>query len=659
MNVLKYTHSFNNTEQLGILVERAMCDIVKIPFNTKRKYDSLPGDVVNDISETVGPVLKKMKLQHVGNLNTTYDFVNSENNTTISVKTLMKGNRICPQHIGQCSLNSLSSKLGKHFDKIETFKNYFMDNKIDMLTNYLVNCFCCDMTIIYKFDKGIVYIIRRRGDIKFTNELFLSTSKLLCDWNESNTVYVNELNLNEKRLSIGELQIHKNRNCVKFRFNVDTLVEMIKSGYIENLSVDVYNLKTKYSFTVEKNMKEKNTKEQNTKEKNTKEQNTKEKNTKEKNTKEKNTKKKLCFQSFNYLGSKMKLLDFIKDTVCDYTNKSSYKDVTSFADICSGTGVVSFDVLKGGCNKILTNDIQNYAYVVSSVWSKNGMDIQKLKKIVDGLNDELSKVQEIDLPNVDNLDTGSYFIYSNYTEAGPDYRLYLTKMNGYKTDYIRKHINRLRERGDLNDKEYRLLLKLLLYAVSSVSNIASVYGAYLKKYKKVALKNIVLNWSLVESLVDDDIQHECYNSNISDLLNSKDFSDYEVVYMDPPYVANRSYHDNYHLLETISRYDNPKIKGKTGLRELVDTKSKFCSKRDAFDEFKVVLSKIRSRYIFISYSSESVVSKSDMMELLENAGWNDVKCYEKQYQRFKSNKNSDEKQPKNIIEYIFCGKRTD
>jgi len=648
MNVLKYTHRFNNTEQLGILVERAMCDIVKIPFNTKRKYDSLPGDVVDDISETVGPVLKKMKLQHVGNLNTTYDFMNSENNTTISVKTLMKGNRICPQHIGQCSLNSLSSKLGKHFDKIETFKNYFMDNKIDMLTNYLVNCFCCDMTIIYKFDKGIVYIIRRRGDIKFTNELSLSTSKLLCDWNESNTVYVNELNLNEKRLSIGELQIHKNRNCVKFRFNVDTLVEMIKSGYIENLSVDVYNLKTKYSFTVEKNMKQ-----------NMKEQNTKEKNTKEKNTKEKNTKKKLCFQSFNYLGSKMKLLDFIKDTVCDYTNKSSYKEVTSFADICSGTGVVSFDVLKGGCNKILTNDIQNYAYVVSSVWSKNGMDIQKLKKIVDGLNDELSKVQEIDLPNVDNLDTGSYFIYSNYTEAGPDYRLYLTKMNGYKTDYIRIHINRLRERGDLNDKEYRLLLKLLLYAVSSVSNIASVYGAYLKKYKKVALKNIVLNWSLVESLVDDDIQHECYNSNISDLLNSKDFSDYEVVYMDPPYVANRSYHDNYHLLETISRYDNPKIKGKTGLRELVDTKSKFCSKRDAFDEFKVVLSKIRSRYIFISYSSESVVSKSDMMELLENAGWNDVKCYEKQYQRFKSNKNSDEKQPKNIIEYIFCGKRTD
>ena len=127
--------------------------------------------------------------------------------------------------------------------------------------------------------------------------------------------------------------------------------------------------------------------------------------------------------------------------------------------------------------------------------------------------------------------------------------------------------------------------------------------------------------------------------------------------MDPPYVANRSYHDNYHVLETISRYDNPKLKGKTGLREVVDTKSKFCSKRDALEEFRLVLSKIRSRYMFISYSSESIVSKEMMIELLKSSGWLDVRCYEKEYQRFKSNKNSDDKQPKIVMEYIFCGKR--
>jgi adenine-specific DNA-methyltransferase len=214
----------------------------------------------------------------------------------------------------------------------------------------------------------------------------------------------------------------------------------------------------------------------------------------------------------------------------------------------------------------------------------------------------------------------------------------------------------------VNEKEYRLLLKLLLYAVASVSNIASVYGAYLKNYKKVALKNLVLNVDLLNNLVDNvrdnrSIEHTSNNKSIVELLETDDLSKYEVVYMDPPYVANRSYHDNYHVLETISRYDNPKLKGKTGLRDVVDTKSKFCSKRDAFEEFKLVLSKIRSKYMFISYSSESIVSKERMMELMTTTGWSDVKCYEKEYQRFKSNKNSDEKQSKLVVEYIFCGKR--
>jgi len=193
-----------------------------------------------------------------------------------------------------------------------------------------------------------------------------------------------------------------------------------------------------------------------------------------------------------------------------------------------------------------------------------------------------------------------------------------------------------------------------------VSNIASVYGAYLKSYKKSALKDIYLNGELVDNLVvdkDNSIRHVSYNNGIIDLLKTVDLSEYEVVYMDPPNVANRSYHDNYHVLETISRNDKPEIKGKTGLRKVVDTKSRFCSKREAYDEFENVLSNIKSKYMFISYSSESIISKENMIEMMKKTGWKDVKCYEKMYSRFKSNKNNDEKQPREIIEYIFCGKK--
>lgn len=51
----------------------------------------------------------------------------------------------------------------------------------------------------------------------------------------------------------------------------------------------------------------------------------------------------------------------------------------------------------------------------------------------------------------------------------------------------------------------------------------------------------------------------------------------DVLYLDPPY-NQRQYATNYHLLETIARYDDPEIHGKTGLREYSAQKSKYCAR---------------------------------------------------------------------------------
>lgn len=604
-----------NTEELGILVEKAMCEMMEVSFNTKRKYESLPKDVHDDINDTIGPILKRMKMKHIGNMNMEYDFASEDRKYTMSVKTIMSGNKICPQSIGQCSFKSFNSKTGLALENKSDFKKYFMTNKIGMLQKYLHNSFCCDRLVVYKFQSGLVYIIDKFGDVEFVSGLQFNTSKTINDWNESNTVYVEK---NGQKLSLGEIQIHNNRDCIKFRFNIDSLVDMINNNWVKNVNVKVYNLKTKYYFKVKKKSMPKS---------------------------------KLCFPSFNYIGSKMKLLDYIHETISLYIGKD-YNEITGFADVCSGTGVVAFDVLKGGCKKILTNDIQHYAYTVSSVWSIKNIDLVKLDNIIKKINTMINDITE--LPNIDNNDN---FIYNNYTEAGPDGRMYLSMKNGYKVDKIRQEIVRLQKECIINMDEHNLLLKLLLYGVASVSNIASVYGAYLKKYKACALKDLVLDANLITALVKStDINHVAKNMSIVDLLEVDDLSGYEVVYIDPPYVANRGYHDNYHLLETISRYDYPSIKGKTGLR-VEATKSKFCSKKDALVEFRTVLEKIKSKYIFISYSSDSVVSKNDMISIMGNADWKDVVCYEKEYQRFKSNRNSEEMQDKTIKEYIFCGKR--
>lgn len=619
-NVINYT--CRNTEQLGIMVEKEICNISRTKFNTKRKYIDIPGEISEDINNTIGNELKRMKIKHVGHLNKEYDFINNKSET-LSIKTIMSGNKICPQTIGQCSLRSLDNKLVLNIKDKHSFKNFFLENKWMMIEEYLKALFCCDTMVIFKFQMGIIYIIEKTDDIiefnnkEKLNEIF-DTSKDINSWKESNTVYYVSKNKNKKenkKESLGEIQIHNNRDCIKFRFNVDVLVDMINRGEIKNLKIKVYNLKNRYNFKVDKMVRG-----------------------------------ELCFRSFNYIGSKMKLLDFIELKIKEYTGKN-LGEISSFADIFSGTGVVAYHSLKRGCKKILTNDIQHYAYVVSSVWTMKNIDIEKVKGLLQEINSDNERL------NLDDISvTEKEFIYNNYTEESREKRMYLTRLNGYKVDKTRQRLDDLLNGEIINNDEFNLMLKILLYAVTGVSNIASVYGAYLKNYKACSLKDLKLDVSLINSMMkDDSIEHNGYNMNVTDLLEERSLSEYEVVYIDPPYVANRGYHDNYHLLETISRYDYPKIKGKTGLRDETTKKSKFCSKRDALGEFKMILSKIKSKYIFISYSSESVVSKDKMIEILKE-NWGEVRCYEQNYQRFKSNKNSNEKQSKNVVEYLFCGK---
>jgi adenine-specific DNA methylase len=74
----------------------------------------------------------------------------------------------------------------------------------------------------------------------------------------------------------------------------------------------------------------------------------------------------------------------------------------------------------------------------------------------------------------------------------------------------------------------------------------------------------------------------------------------------------------------------------------------------AADEFEHILSRIKSKYVFISYSSEAIVPKQKMMNILKEH-WDNVICYEKEYKRFKSNKNCD--QNKTVVEFLFAATR--
>jgi len=131
--------------------------------------------------------------------------------------------------------------------------------------------------------------------------------------------------------------------------------------------------------------------------------------------------------------------------------------------------------------------------------------------------------------------------------------MYFTNENAMKCDAIRMQIGRWKKGKDITENEYFFLLATLLENIDKVANTASVYGAFLKKFKKSALQPLTLTPA---NFFLNDHDHEVYND---DILEVAKLTSHDVVYLDPPY-NERQYSSNYHMLETIAKYDNPKIK---------------------------------------------------------------------------------------------------
>ncbi len=355
-------------------------------------------------------------------------------------------------------------------------------------------------------------------------------------------------------------------------------------------------------------------------------------------------------QSINYIGSKYKLLDFIITTIFDYIPKKKNKQIESFGDLFAGTGVVSKYIMeKDYCKNVLTNDLMYYSYINCATLTDKNIDKNKIRQIINDIN---LKISDLQVPNNES----SLFILNNYTEFRSN-RKYFTELNGYKIDYIRDYINILRNGGSgsgskINNEEYLLLIKTLLYAVSKISNITSVYGAYLKKFKPSALKDIKLDIHLVDNLLNSSNikSFTCLNENILDISISQ--QPLEVIYLDPPYNS-RNYNNNYHILETIAKYDYPEIRGKTGLRTTDENSKIFCLKTNIEENFSTMIQKVAQMcsYLFISYNNEGILSKECIEQILLNNNFTDVKVYQTDYQKFNSNKKGE---TGNVIEYLFA-----
>jgi hypothetical protein len=242
-----------NNETFGMSCEEAFCRIFK--SNNQIEKKRVDENTVNKIQPIIDKFIKENNvpnLLYTGRNGNSADF-KDENKKTYSLKSNKNGNKVCPQNIGQISRKKFTEnvyyKLTDEDDpdyilENDSIKEFILKHPKKLFKLYYKNLFCCDNLIHIKTNKKTVIDITFVEKIKLpklSNDDFIF-SKNINNWNESNTLkvkidkfledyknndiykkYITKTENNSGLISIGEFQIHKNRNCIKFRFDIKKL----------------------------------------------------------------------------------------------------------------------------------------------------------------------------------------------------------------------------------------------------------------------------------------------------------------------------------------------------------------------------------------------------------------------------------------------------
>ncbi|OFR20916.1 modification methylase [Atopobium sp. HMSC064B08] len=297
-----------------------------------------------------------------------------------------------------------------------------------------------------------------------------------------------------------------------------------------------------------------------------------------------------------YLGNKTKLLDFIENVIAKHGISGK-----TFVDLFSGTCSVG-DHFKDRFT-VIANDYMYFAKVLAAAKLLNAkkpdfeLFVHKFNCTpFEYLNDQQYEPQE------------NYFIYNNYSPVGE--RMYFTEENAIRIDGMRLEIEALYKDAILSEPEYYYLLGSLMESVLRVANTSGTFQAFFKFWEQRSQKRIVIEPLFMKEtdMVSDQNKVTCEDANVLCRRISGD-----IVYIDPPYTITQ-YASSYHVLETIARYDNPDLFGKTGRRKK-RVLSNYSNKSRSKYEFEDLFRQLDFEHVLVSYSNQSLVSLEELVEL--------------------------------------------
>lgn len=285
-----------------------------------------------------------------------------------------------------------------------------------------------------------------------------------------------------------------------------------------------------------------------------------------------------------YLGSKRTLIPVILDTV------RRVKDARSVLDLFSGTSRVGH-ALKAAGYQVFANDHNAYAATLARCYVQADAEdvLDDARKLVDELNR---------LKGEPGYFTETFCVQSRFFQP----------KNGERIDAIREAI----ANKGLDPELEAVMLVSLMEAADRVDSTTGLQMAYLKSWAPRAYNDLELRVPEVLPRA----KHGKGRASQLDAFEAAKALEADIAYIDPPYNQH-SYLGNYHIWETLVRWDKPEVYGVACKRiDVRERKSVFNSKRQFASAMQELLASVRAEVLVVSFSNEGYLGREEMEGIL-------------------------------------------
>ncbi len=290
------------------------------------------------------------------------------------------------------------------------------------------------------------------------------------------------------------------------------------------------------------------------------------------------------------MGSKRKLIPTIAQIVKQLDPKTAL-------DAFAGSGCVAYLFKEMGL-EVTSNDFLKFSYHIANASIANSK----------------TKLSDKDIKYLVNNESGSHnFIQTKFKD------LYFSDEDNAFLDNLWWNITSLKD-------EYKKSLAFAAVSRACIKRRPRGMFAYTgfryddgRKDLTLSLKEhfilAVKEWN--ETVLDNGTRCSASNKDVFELKDNN----YDLVYIDPPYVSNHSDNDytrRYHFVEGfISYWQDDEIQEHTKTKKIVSHPSRFSSKTTIHKAFEDLFSQFPSSTLLISYSSNSIPTKEEMIKLLK------------------------------------------